>query len=274
MNPPRVGLPQWQHPKWKALGLKTLEDYARYFNCVEGNTTFYAIPGPDTVLRWKAMTDDNFRFCFKFPSSVTHQAALQHCEDLTNHFLRAIDPLAERLGQCWIQLPASFGPRELPALWHFLSTLPASLEYGVEVRHPDFFAKGEAEYALNSGLHQRGVNRVILDSRAVHASTASDAASLEAKRKKPQLPVHAIMTASGPMIRFIGGREPAENLTFFAPWKDKLTHWHQSGSPWLFLHSPDIGEVFTLVRYFWPHLKLLLPGLVSLPEQPQQTSLF
>jgi len=32
----------------------------------------------------------------------------------------------------------------------------------VEVRHPEFFAKGEAEKALNRGLHDRSVNRVIL----------------------------------------------------------------------------------------------------------------
>ena len=40
----------------------------------------------------------------------------------------------------------------------------------MEVRHPQFFAKGEEEQTLNRGLHQRGVNRVILDSRPVHAA--------------------------------------------------------------------------------------------------------
>ncbi|MCE4870630.1 DUF72 domain-containing protein, partial [Campylobacter coli] len=73
-----------------------------------------------------------------------------------------------RIGQLWLQLPAAFGPDELPRMWQFFESLPQEFTYGVEVRHPAFFAKGEEERALNQGLHQRGINRVILDSRPVH----------------------------------------------------------------------------------------------------------
>ena len=38
-----IGLPQWSHPKWVRLGITSLEEYARHFNCVEGNTTLYAL---------------------------------------------------------------------------------------------------------------------------------------------------------------------------------------------------------------------------------------
>ncbi|MDU4091866.1 MAG: C4-dicarboxylate transporter DctA [Pantoea sp.] len=96
-------------------------------------------------------------------------------------FFRTLDPLSARIGQYWLQLPAAFGPDSLAALWAFLDSLPAAFRYGVEVRHPAFFAKGEAERALNRGLHQRGVNRVILDSRPVHASSAVTPATLDAK---------------------------------------------------------------------------------------------
>ena len=41
-----IGLPQWSHPKWVRLGITSLEEYARHFNCVEGNTTLYALPNP------------------------------------------------------------------------------------------------------------------------------------------------------------------------------------------------------------------------------------
>jgi hypothetical protein len=41
-----IGLPQWSHPKWVRLGITSLEEYARHFNCVEGNTTLYALPKP------------------------------------------------------------------------------------------------------------------------------------------------------------------------------------------------------------------------------------
>ena len=39
-----IGLPQWQHAASNRIGLRDLADYSRYFNCVEGNTTFYALP--------------------------------------------------------------------------------------------------------------------------------------------------------------------------------------------------------------------------------------
>lgn len=52
MTPFYLGLPQWQHPHWKKIGLHTLADYAHYFNCVEGNTTLYALPRPEIVQPW------------------------------------------------------------------------------------------------------------------------------------------------------------------------------------------------------------------------------
>lgn len=106
-----IGLPQWSHPKWVRLGITSLEEYARHFNCVEGNTTLYALPKPEVVLRWREQTTDDFRFCFKFPATISHQAALRHCDDLVTEFLTRMSPLAPRIGQYWLQLPATFGPR-------------------------------------------------------------------------------------------------------------------------------------------------------------------
>lgn len=274
MEPLYLGLPQWQHPHWKRYGIETLADYARYFNCVEGNTTLYALPKAEIVLRWRDMTGDDFRFCFKFPSVISHKAALRNCDDLTEEFFRTLDPLARRIGQYWLQLPPAFGPSELPALWQFLDKLPKAFQYGVEVRHPEFFAKGEAEQALNRGLHQRGINRVIIDTRPVHASTSRHPAVLEAQSKKPKVPPHALMTASNPMVRFIGGEDPAANLPFFNAWLAKLPDWCRQGQPWLFIHTPDIGEVLELVQFLWPHLQQALPVVGDAPDWPQQAQLF
>lgn len=161
-----IGLPQWSHPKWVRLGITSLEEYARHFNCVEGNTTLYALPKAEIVQRWHQQTTDDFRFCFKFPATISHQAALRHCGELTAEFFSRMAPLESRIGQYWLQLPARFSPEDLPALWHFLDGLPDAFRYGVEVRHPLFFAKGAEEKALNQGLHQRGINRVILNTPA------------------------------------------------------------------------------------------------------------
>ncbi|WJV55635.1 DUF72 domain-containing protein [Prodigiosinella aquatilis] len=275
-----IGLPQWQHPAWGRLGLRDLADYARYFNCVEGNTTFYALPSSDVVLRWRDMTHDNFRFCFKFPATISHQASLRHCQQEVLQFFHCLEPLAARIGQLWLQLPATFGPDRLDDLWQFMAALPQSFSadasgfsYGVEVRHPLFFAKGDDERRLNQGLHQRGINRVILDSRPVHHAVADSAALREAQRKKPKVPLHVVLTANQPLVRFIGNEDLTDNLRWFAPWIDKLAQW-QRHTPYLFIHTPDVGDSPALAQQLWPRLSAVIPGLPPGPDWPQQSSLF
>ncbi|MGV3344446.1 DUF72 domain-containing protein [Enterobacteriaceae bacterium LUAb1] len=274
MSPIRIGLPQWQHPQWKRYGIETLADYAHYFNCVEGNTTLYALPRPDSVLRWRDMTEDNFRFCFKFPQTISHQSGLRQCDDLLHEFFTLMAPLAERIGHYWLQLPAHFGPEAINQLWIFLDSLPGEFCYSVEVRHPAFFNKGEAERTLNRGLHQRGINRVILDTRGVHHAVADNLAVAEAQCKKPKLPVHAVITASDPFIRFIGSHHIADNLHWFAAWQQRLPQWAQRSTPWLFIHTPDIGQVLPLADVLWATLQQVIPAIGAPPGWPQQTSLF
>lgn len=269
-----IGLPQWSHPHWVRLGITSLEDYARHFNCVEGNTTLYALPKAETVSRWHDMTDDDFRFCFKFPATISHNAALRQCGDLTAEFLDRMSPLANRIGQYWLQLPAAFGPADLPALWNFLDALPKDFTYGVEVRHASFFDKSADEQALNRGLHQRGVNRVILDSRPVHSAKPDNEAIRDAQRKKPKVPVHALVTANNPLVRFIGSNDMQQNQVFFDVWLKTLSKWAQNTTPYLFLHTPDIGQVQDLVHTLWPGLQQAFPAVGNEPSIPKQNSLF
>jgi len=270
----RIGLPQWQHSHWKRWGIESLADYARLFHCVEGNTTLYALPAPDTVQRWRDMTHDDFRFCFKFPQTISHRAQLQHTDDLLSDFLRLLDPLADRIGQYWLQLPATFSPAQLADLWRFLDGLPRRFSYGVEVRHAAFFAKGEAERALNQGLQARGVNRVFLDSRPVHASTSQSPAALHAREQKPRVPPHAVRTGELPMVRFIGSDDVDESDRYFQVWREKLAQWQAEGDALFFIHTPDMGQVFPLVQRLWPQLQAIDAAIGSGPAWPQQTSLF
>lgn len=270
----RIGLPQWQHSQWKRWGIETLADYARLFHCVEGNTTLYALPSAENVQRWLAMTHDDFRFCFKFPQTISHQAQLRQSDELVADFFRRLDPLANRIGQYWLQLPATFSPAQLGDLWHFLDGLPRSFRYGVEVRHAAFFAKGDAERTLNAGLHERGVNRVILDSRAVHASPSQRAAALHARQQKPRVPPHAIRTGSQPMVRFIGSDDVDHSEGFFQIWRAKLAEWQTESETMLFIHTPDMGEVFPLLLRLWPQLQAIDAAVGSGPDWPQQQALF
>ncbi|HGY7944248.1 TPA: DUF72 domain-containing protein, partial [Escherichia coli] len=120
----------------------------------------------------------------------------------------------------------------------------------------------------------RGVNRVILDSRPVHAARPHSEAIRDAQRKKPKVPVHAVLTATNPLIRFIGSDDMTQNRELFQVWLQKLAQWHQTTTPYLFLHTPDIAQAPELVHTLWEDLRKTLPEIGAVPAIPQQSSLF
>ena len=97
-----------------------LAEYAKVLGAVEGNTTFYALPDASTARRWRESVPDDFRFCFKLPTVITHDRRLRGCDEELAVFLRSLEPLHEVMGPSSIQLPASFGPDDLGALDAFL----------------------------------------------------------------------------------------------------------------------------------------------------------
>jgi uncharacterized protein YecE (DUF72 family) len=292
-KPSRVvlGCPLWAEPAWRGALYRSdadadqrLQQYAEVFGAVEGNTTFYALPSAVTVARWTELLPDTFYFCAKLPREVSHAERLDpHNPDLQRFFQR-MAPLEQRLGPIWLQSPARFGPDALGELLGFLDALPTAWRYAVEVRHAGFFLKNEAERQLNRQLHERGIERLIFDSRAVFASNSDDPATLEAKTRKPRLPVHALALGPQPAVRFIGGMDNHANLGFLQPWLDKCVQWLAEGrEPMLFMHTPDNRLAPELARLFLQQLAERLPGLEpmltwpgerELAEQPVQDALF
>jgi uncharacterized protein YecE (DUF72 family) len=255
-----LGLPQWSHPAWpgQLLGqgakpAEHLADYAKVFNTVEGNTTFYALPTPETVLRWSEAVPDTFRFAFKFPQTISHQSDLVSVDKQVSDFIALLAPLHAKLGLLKLQLPARFGPAGLPRLTEFFNRLPRDFAYALEVRHPDFFAKGDAERALNRMLMEKGINRIMLDSRPLFSMPASlaakNAALIDAQGKKPQLPVHLLATAHAPVVRLIGLPDPAANHPFLPGWLPHWRQWLADGKDlYLFIHTADNAQAPALAR--------------------------
>lgn len=297
----RLGLAMWSHQHWQGsiYGRETkqvdrLARYADIFNTVEGNTSFYATPSQQTVLNWHSATPESFRFTFKLPQTITHQKQLLLCGQELNDFFRVMTPLIEKTGVWKIQLPAHFGPEQLPVLKQFLDQVPLGLNYGVEVRHPAFFAKGDAERALNRLLIGKGINRIIMDSRPLFALPPSNQAIIDAHKKKPRLPVHPIATANTPVVRFIGQTDvteqgliqaetaglPKNNDVFFANWQKQLPLWLVEGrEPYLFIHTPDNRTAPELAIRLYQKLReqiaeqVQLSALSLLVKTPEETSL-
>lgn len=275
--PLRLGLTMWSHSGWQqsfyGSGTKPAERLAKYaqvFHTVEGNTTFYATPSLSTVNNWRAATSDEFRFTFKLPSAITHQHMLKGVGDMLRDFMAVMEPIHDRVGQWTIQLPAAFGPEHLEQLKKFCQQFPSSFPLGVEVRNLAFFNKGEEEKALNQWLLEHGIDRIIMDSRPVFAAKPINDVIIDAQQKKPRVPVHAISTATHPMIRFIGHPELAENLPFFEPWLNKLPTWIAQGKqPYVMIHTPDNVEAPELATSLYNKLsqRITLPDLAPFPCQ-------
>nr|WP_086940188.1 DUF72 domain-containing protein [Thaumasiovibrio occultus] len=285
-----LGLAQWSSPAWQqsvyGSGTPTaarLEKYAEHFNTVEGSTTFYATPTVRVAQQWADAVPETFKFTFKLPQQITHQLQLRHAHAALNQFFTNMTPLLNQTGIWNIQLPAKFGPAQLPDLARFVRALPDNLPLGVEVRHPAFFAKGEEERQLNALLIEHKINRVIMDSRPVFSHQRNDEALLDAQQKKPNVPVHAIATADNPMIRFIGiDRDNTvddwqANLPFFSAWEKKLPQWiGDDKTPYMMVHTPDNALGPILAHHLYARLQgtgLLLPNLPSLKQKPDDAQL-
>ena len=253
-----LGCPIWSNRDWigelfaaNAKPGEFLRQYSAVFNTVEGNNCFYGFPKPEIVARWREEAAPGFHFCFKFPRVISHERRLRAVAAETTEFLERLSPLAQadHLGPYFLQLPPSFGPADLPALRDYLIALPMEFQYAVEVRHRAFFVKGEEERQLNRLLLDRGVDRVMLDSRALFSADPTDPDTRTAQGKKPRLPVHAISLGPRPFIRYIGHPDPEANRPFLAPWLEKLELWLSEGrKPYFFAHTPNNRQAPRLAR--------------------------
>jgi len=245
-----------------------LAAYAAVVDAVEGNTTFYALPTVETARRWASSVPEDFRFLFKLPKRITHERRLRSIADDLQAFMVVTEPCRGVMGPTSIQLPASFGPEDLPALGSFLRAAPDELLWSVEVRHPDFFA-GDDERRLNDLLFTHGTERVILDSRAVFAGPCVTPAEHEAFANKPRLPVRAVAIGQRPVVRFIGQTDPEANPEFWAPWVNTVARWLADGRrPTVFIHTPDNVAALDLARRFHDDVAAAAPGLQALPDPP------
>ena len=156
-----VGCQGWNYSDWvsKAGGFggfyphatragEMLEVYARAFETVEVDSTFYAIPSAQTVEGWTKRTPEGFTFSLKLPQEITHQHALRRGGIiLLEEFCARARQLASQLGVVLIQLPPQFEltTENARALRDFLPSLPRDIRFSIEFRHPDWMRQRVAD---------------------------------------------------------------------------------------------------------------------------------
>jgi uncharacterized protein YecE (DUF72 family) len=288
-----VGCPVWAHKGWVGnfypAGTGSggyLGEYARRLNTVEGNTTFYAVPGPNTVHEWAAETPETFRFCFKVPRAISHAGKLVNHLAAVETFLEAVRPLGPRLGPMFLQLPPRYHPNLYSDLRAFLEAWPADMHLAVEVRHlrwfePPFYDR------LNELLAGLGMARVVIDTRPIRSLEGEQVLAgtvyerlLQARESKPDLPIMPSLTAAFIFLRYIGHPLLGSNRPYLDEWVNYLTALPDDVSEaYVFCHSPEVNTAPFICRQFYAQaasrLSLLpLPWDAFDPDRPQQPPLF
>jgi uncharacterized protein YecE (DUF72 family) len=159
-----VGTSSWADPgfveEWYPPDLPARERlpwYAEHFEAVEVNSTFYAVPAPDTVARWAEQTPDDFTFDVKLhrllsrhsadlkslpeelrkPAKTTPKGRVKLDDELeaalADTVLEAVEPLGRKLSSFLLQLSPGFAPRsndldELAPLVERLAPRPVAIE--------------------------------------------------------------------------------------------------------------------------------------------------
>lgn len=266
----------WANKTWAGRlftqGVKSTEmlaQYSRVFSTVEGNTVFYALPSAESVARWKEEVSPDFRFCMKFPQTISHEKLLRDVEEEVDTFFERMAPLGALLGPYFLLLPKAFQAGDLPLLEALLRRLPTGAACAVEVRHLSFFS-GVAERRLNDLLHRYEVDRVILDTKGVYRAIAEDPNLKTLRSRKPDLPVKPYVTAKRPFLRLICHPVWEKNLDILSYWADAVVHWIEQGlEPYVFLHTPEDIEAPEHARRFHGLLQQRMK-LADLPKFPAE----
>jgi uncharacterized protein YecE (DUF72 family) len=141
----RIGCSGWQYPHWRGVFYPRrlsprawLTHYARFFDTVEVNSTFYRLPAAETVRGWREAVPLGFVFAVKASRYLTHLKRLRDAEASLGLLVDRLRLLGPHLGPILYQLP----PRwqcDIGRLGAFLDVLPAHLGHAIEFRDPSWY---------------------------------------------------------------------------------------------------------------------------------------
>jgi len=260
-----VGCAKWGRTEWlgKIYPPKTkekdfLEHYVQHYNSIELNATHYKVYGEAGIKKWteKAGAKD-FKFCPKMYQGITHRGSLKGKDFITNEFFRGIVAFKEHLGPVFIQVSETFSPKRKEELFDFLQSLPTDLQFFMEVRHKDWFAKEEMQNELFSRLKEMNIGAVITDT-----SGRRDCA-------------HMHLTLPKTFIRYVGNSLHKTDFTRIDEWVSRMKCWLDNGLQelYFFMHMHDEATSPELTVYLVDKLNkecgLSLQKPVFIAKQPE-----
>src|SRR5215204_2064727 len=135
-----IGTSGWHYKHWIGSFYPTdisakqmFAFYAKYFDTVEINNTFYRLPAPETFDAWRDNAPRSFHYAVKASRFITHMKKLKDPDTSIAKFFLAAEHLQEKLGPILFQLPPRWA-FDAPRLAEFLEALPKQHRYVLEFR--------------------------------------------------------------------------------------------------------------------------------------------
>lgn len=230
-----VGSSKWGNKSWvgKTFPKGTEESeylhmYARNFNSIELNNTFYKEYSSRSISHWAAKTQSkHFLYCPKMYKGVTHQGSLLDIEQNNKilDFLQSIKMFGFQLGPIFLELPETFSTERTNELLEFIDRLPAKYEsrYYFEVRHQSWFEQKGKMQPLSTKLSEKNHGLIITDTVG-----RRDA-------------VHMTVINKSAFVRFSGYGNHPSDIQRLETWRKKIKEWLEEGLEELFffIHLKD-----------------------------------
>lgn len=144
---PYIGTSGYQYDHWQGIFYpealpkrRWFEEYAKHFDTVEINNTFYRLPEAEVFDSWREQAPPNFCYALKFSRYGSHLKRLKDPQNTVHHFLERADHLHSFLGPILVQLPPHWN-RNLPRLTAFLKALPGPYRWAMEFRDPSWLCE-------------------------------------------------------------------------------------------------------------------------------------
>ncbi|MES2620041.1 MAG: DUF72 domain-containing protein [Bacteroidota bacterium] len=225
-----IGCAKWGRKDWigKLYPLKTkeadfLKNYVEHYNSIELNALFYRLFPKSTIEKWTNTAGDDFKFCPKFTSVITHIKRLNNVEKETDELLDAYSAFGKKLGTSFIQLDERFAPKFADRIQEYLKSLPRDFDVAIEFRHPDFSVDSTEVNETYDAMRELGVSSVITDT---------------AGRRDV---MHMKLTTPTAFIRFVGNSLHKSDYQRIDDWINRIDTWLGSGlqTLYFFIHQHD-----------------------------------
>ena len=136
-----IGTSGWSYAHWGGVFYPPelppagrLAYYARHYDTVEINSTFYHWPSEATFSGWQRRMPERFLATVKAPRGLTHRARLYKPERWLERVLGGLRCLADKRAVLLVQLPPDM-PCDPARLDYFLRQVPPWVRLALEFRH-------------------------------------------------------------------------------------------------------------------------------------------